>query len=70
VRADELVLVPGDADVFLYGPRFVLLVTGYIADSIDAFLTELGTETEAGEDIHLGFTFSSVPGPNSDPRHL
>ncbi|KAL7417005.1 hexokinase-domain-containing protein [Mrakia frigida] len=31
---------------------------GYIADSIDAFLTELGTESEVGEELHLGFTFS------------
>lgn len=32
----------------------------YIAESVDEFLTEIGTEADAGEDIHLGFTFSFV----------
>jgi hexokinase len=35
----------------------------YIAESVDAFLTEIGTDTETGEDLHLGFTFSFVPFP-------
>jgi hexokinase len=35
-----------------------LLRADYIAESVDEFLTEIGTEAEAGEEIHLGFTFS------------
>lgn len=34
----------------------------YIADSVDAFLTEIGTQAPASsEPIHLGFTFRYVP---------
>lgn len=32
----------------------------YIADSIDAFLTEVGSELTPGEAFHLGFTFRWV----------
>lgn len=30
----------------------------YIADSVDAFMTEVGSDMPAGEVVHLGFTFS------------
>ncbi|WVR05189.1 hypothetical protein IAU60_002201 [Kwoniella sp. DSM 27419] len=30
----------------------------YIADSVDAFLTDIGSDISSGEPMHLGFTFS------------
>ncbi|CDZ96529.1 hexokinase [Phaffia rhodozyma] len=30
----------------------------YIAESVDSFLTEIGTESDSGKVLHLGFTFS------------
>jgi hexokinase len=37
-----------------------VLTTDYIADSVDAFLTEIGSDVapEKGGPMHLGFTFS------------
>ena len=32
----------------------------YIADSVDSFLTDIGTEMDENEKIHLGFTFRFV----------
>lgn len=32
----------------------------YIADSVDSFLTDIGTEMDENEKIHLGFTFRYV----------
>lgn len=36
------------------------LTTDYIADSVDAFLTDFGSEIpmDENEPLHLGFTFS------------
>ena len=32
----------------------------YIADSVDAFLTAIGSHAEGNETLHLGFTFRFV----------
>jgi hexokinase len=32
----------------------------YIADSVDAFLTDIGSQAEGNEPLHLGFTFRYV----------
>jgi hypothetical protein len=33
------------------------LTIAYIAESVDAFMTEVGTEDGEDEAVHLGFTF-------------
>lgn len=38
-------------------PRLTLVV-GYMADSIDSFLTQIGSQEEGIDALHLGFTFS------------
>jgi hexokinase len=37
---------------------YLLVLLDYMADSVDAFLTEHGTAVTDEEDLHLGLTFS------------
>jgi len=46
--------------MMLFKARMKLIeyCTDYIADSVDAFLTDIGSEIGTNEPMHLGFTFS------------